>query len=527
MQMGVNLGQVLKQEQKLTQQMIQSLNLLAANEIELEAMIKDAVEENPLLEVDFPEDKKEQLDQAQELAEANGEKKVDSSGDEIITDSSFMDSSDFDDYLNEGFDLGYSQSENMATISSEDEKNNFEAFETYEETMYDSLENQLKDRRLKDQRLHVLVDYLIASLDSNGFLTPSDPELLKNLKAEKSEELPISEEDLDSDKFSDEQLIKAIDDVIEGLIELNQAPLMVREAIHILQSFDPPGIGARNLQESLLIQAYRKDNFSKLAIKILDEYFELLINRKIPDLSRKLGKKPIEIQEAIEMIAVLSPHPGKLLGGDDYSVISPDLSVEADEQGIYRVTGSYERQPRLRISKTYRQILENKNSSKEDIKFVKEKLLAANILIKTLEDRKSTIQRVMEKILKHQSDFFYKGPENLKPLILDDIATEIGVHITTVSRVTKGKYVQTPHGTFELKHFFTSSVKQEDGSEISNAQAKSVIKTLIAEENPQKPLSDQKIVDYLIEKNIKVARRTVAKYRDKLGILPARQRKKF
>jgi RNA polymerase sigma-54 factor len=501
MAMGMQLDLSMRLEQKLSPQMIQSLKILQVNALQLEMMIKQEAEINPLLEVDYPEDEeiREEISKEDLTRKENPEA-------ELATPDQNPEV-DWEEFIKEGFDLGYRQTENLAQPDPDD---NYERPPTYSQSLQDALQDQLKDRRVRDPHLKELVEYLIASLDSNGYLHPSEPDLAQIAQSTNGDEL-----------------LDVIDDIIEGRLALEMAPEMVREAFHILQSFEPAGIGARNLQECLLIQIYRHEKPMPLAQKIIEECFSLLATRKIPEMAKQLHVSTKEIQEALHQISQLTPKPGRQLGDDQPPSIIPDLVVFEDDHGKLHVRLNNGREPVLRISKAYAGLLENQKTGKEEKKFIKDKLNSANWLIKSIDQRKNTMVRVMETILELQQDFFLKGPEHLKPMILEDVARIVEMHVATISRVTNGKYVDTPQGIFELKGFFSASVKQDDGSEISNTQAKSAIKELIEKEDPAKPLSDQKIADMLNANGMNLARRTVAKYREALNIMPARMRKQF
>jgi RNA polymerase sigma-54 factor len=290
---------------------------------------------------------------------------------------------------------------------------------------------------------------------------------------------------------------------------------------------DPAGIGARNLRECLLLQIYRYGRVSPLARRIVEEEFELLEKLKVAAIGKKLDVPPENIQAAMKEIGSLEPHPGRQVSASVANPITPDLIVE-DVDGELVLMLNDRTVPSLKVSRAYAELLKKgSKASTEEKKYVREKLNSATWLIRAIEQRKSTMLKVMQAIIESQPDFFKLGPTNLRPLILQDVADKIGMHISTVSRVTNGKYVQTSHGIFELKYFFTAGVTQADGREISSVTTKDEIKKLIESEDTKRPLSDQKIVEILKAKGLDVARRTVAKYRDQLEILPARLRKQY
>ena len=291
---------------------------------------------------------------------------------------------------------------------------------------------------------------------------------------------------------------------------------------------DPPGIGARNLKECLLLQLRNLGYYNSLATKIISEHWELFEKMKIPEIAAKLGITMNEIQEELTIIRKLNPKPGYQISQEKPSTIIPDLIVEKIE-GKFIVTLNDRSVPSLFISKAYADILKRGSKAKKEVKnYIREKFNSATWLIRSIEQRKSTMLKVMYAIIDKQPEFFEKGPPNLHPLKLQDIANIIDMHISTVSRVTNNKYVQTPHGIFELKYFFTEALGHNpDGTDISTIRIKTRLKEIVEGENTKKPLSDQKLSEILSQEGLKVARRTIAKYREQLKILPARLRQKY
>lgn len=513
MNLGLQLNMGLKLEQKLSQQMIQSLKLLQMNSLQLEQVIKQEIEVNPLLEM------VEEMDQEQEAksgenspdnSQENAESAESSQSEEPKAESLLEDRPaqevDWEQYFNEGFESGNRQVEDFSRPDPDEE---WERPLSYKRTLQDYLSEQLADRKV-DAEVRLLVEYLIACTGDDGFVrnfVPEEDEQLKSPELENS-------------------LIEVIANVISGLQELESAPMPVREAFHVLQSFDPAGVGARNLRESLLIQSWRIPGFSEAARSILENHYDLLESLKLSQLARVLATDSAQVQVLLKEIGALNPRPGRMVGDDVAPAVVPDLLVLENELGELEVHLNERSVPRLRVSRAYTELLQRKSTGSEEKKFIKEKLNSANWLIKSIDQRKMTMRRVMTAILHRQKEFFSKGPEHLKPMILQDIADEIGMHISTVNRVTNGKFVQTPRGVHELKSFFSSAVTQEDGSEVSAVQAQDAIKRLVENENPAKPLSDQQIVDTLEQEGLQVARRTVSKYREQLNILPSRLRKR-
>jgi len=304
--------------------------------------------------------------------------------------------------------------------------------------------------------------------------------------------------------------------------------LVVEKVLGYIQSMDPVGIGARNLQEALLIQLRHRGYGDSIAAEIVRDHFDSLKQRKYSEIAKKLHISVEEVQEHANVIKDLDPKPGFELMSEDVRYITPDLIVErvGDDYVVFLNDKNI---PRLRISNAYRKELEKgtSNGNKETRDFILGRLSSARWLIQTIEQRRKTMVKVMECIVDEQREFFEKGPGALRPLTLQQVASRIGMHESTVSRVTTNKYVQTPRGVFELKYFFSSSLDTEDGDEVSAKAAKTRILDIIAKEDARRPLSDQKIADILKQDGLIIARRTVAKYREQLKILPARLRKQY
>lgn len=585
MNFGLDLNLHVGLEQKLSPQMIQSLKLLQMNSLELEMVVKQELETNPLLEtLEEGEDDQEpaQLEAGQDgpgSTESNDndriETPVNESGDEIPSSPEQTDLDrvisddpkdskeiDWESYLEEGFDLGNKRTEEL---ESPDER--YEKIPVYSKTLQDHLLGQLQDRTVASD-VSALVEYLINSLDERGYLVPEhlllaadddDEEDAKGAKKPKETQdgsngsdasgqsngngktVSVKEPDRNADnanaaadaaasravQAASNPLVKEIQLIIDGTIALNTASPTVREAFHVLQSMDPAGIGARNLRECLLLQIYRYGRVSPLAKRIVEEEFDLLEKLKVAAIGKKFDVPPDQIQTAMREIGSLEPHPGRLVSVTLANPITPDLIVE-DVEGELVLMLNDRTVPSLKVSRAYAELLKKgSRASTDEKKYVREKLNSATWLIRAIEQRKSTMLKVMQAIIESQPDFFKLGPTHLRPLILQDVADKISMHISTVSRVTNGKYVQTSHGIFELKYFFTAGVTQADGREVSSVTTKDEIKKLIESEDTKRPLSDQKIVEILKAKGLDVARRTVAKYRDQLEILPARLRKQY
>jgi RNA polymerase sigma-54 factor len=329
--------------------------------------------------------------------------------------------------------------------------------------------------------------YLIGSLDNNGFLTATlnDIALLANL--------PLK---------------------------------TVQEAHAVLKTFDPPGIGALNLQDCLLQQLILRGKGKSIPARIIKDHFILLTRRRIPEIARKLNMDLDDIQAAIEEISGLDPAPGRRFGEDTNRSVAPDVTVEK-VGGEWTISLNSDYIPRLRISNTYKDLLAKGTLSKEEKDYLQEKMRSGKFLISSIEQRQQTIEKITREILRRQLDFFEEGVAKLRPLTMTQVAEVVGVHETTVSRAIANKYIKTPHGVFDMKYFFTPGYQSAEGESVSNTSVKDMIANLISGEDPAAPLSDQEIVGKLGEKSITIARRTVAKYREELGILPSNLRREY
>jgi RNA polymerase sigma-54 factor len=308
-------------------------------------------------------------------------------------------------------------------------------------------------------------------------------------------------------------------------------PEDAEEILKMIQNFDPLGIGSRSLKECLHVQARLLNPRQPLVEKIIDEHMADLEKHNIPAIAKALNAPIEQVVEAQKIIHEFEPRPGSLFTQPDTQYIQPDIYIQK-VGNQYVIHMNDDGIPRLRVSSYYKSIVqkeaaEGKASGGKTKEYVQEKLRAALWLIRSIQNRQKTIYRVTEAVLARQRDFFEKGSQFLKPMVLKDIASDVGMHESTISRVTTNKYVHTPVGTFELKYFFNSSINSSDGSDaLASSAVKEKIKQLVTREDPKKPLSDQQIVDLLAKDNVDIARRTVAKYREMLNILPSSKRKR-
>jgi RNA polymerase sigma-54 factor len=300
----------------------------------------------------------------------------------------------------------------------------------------------------------------------------------------------------------------------------------VQAAHKLLKTFDPPGIGAQNLEGCLLFQMEAKGRGGSIAARVIRDHFDLLTRRRIPDLARRLGVSVEEIQVAIEEIGTLDPAPGRRFADDSNRVVVPDVTIEKDN-GQWRILLNSDYIPRLRISQTYRELIAKGQLSKEERDYLRERMRSGRFLINSIEQRQQTIERITREIIKVQEEFLEQGVARLKPLTMTQVADAVGVHETTVSRAIANKYIKTPHGVFDFKYFFTPGYQAQSGDSVSNTSVKEMINDLIAGEDRAHPLSDQELVARLQLKGISIARRTVAKYREELGLLPSNLRREY
>jgi RNA polymerase sigma-54 factor len=299
------------------------------------------------------------------------------------------------------------------------------------------------------------------------------------------------------------------------------------EAWKILKTFDPPGIGAADLRECLLIQLLQTGRRHTLAALIVDEYFPLLLKRRLSEIARSLGATPRQIDEALAVLARLSTSPARNFASDDNRAVFPDIIVRraADDSGWEPVM-TREYIPRLRLNQSYKSLLAAKTLKPGDREYIREKMRSGNFLISAIEQRQNTLERIARLILKHQTDFFDNGVSRLHPLTMSVIAPELGLHVTTVSRAIANKTMLTPHGLFELRYFFTSGLTTDSGDTMASVSVRRLLADIIAKENPAAPLGDKELADRLRARGANIARRTIAKYRDALNIPPSHLRKR-
>lgn len=467
----MRLGLELRLKQTLAPQLIQSLKMLQMPILKLEQTLRVELATNPLLE-EIEELETDQLEDDAEFDVADSDDSKESESDQ--------EKIDWEDFMNDD-DFGYKVREIR-----EQREDTYLATTSTEKTLYDHLLEQLSFLRLSKEQ-YIIGQYILGNINPSGYLVVS--------AAEMAEELTVAQ------------------DSIEELLEL-------------IRKFDPIGVGARDLRESLMIQLREKGLENNLAYRIISDHLYELEKKSILQVSKLMGIPFEKVQTAMDLIKTLSPTPSHGRFETAAATIIPDLTVElvGDE---YVIIHNDRNMPRLRVNPSYRLLVKRGNSSSNDTKkYIRQKLEQARWLINSINQRRNTMIRVMESIVDEQKEFFEKGTDFLKPLIMEDIAQRVSMNVATISRVSNGKYVQTPHGVFEIKYFFNTGISRDDGGEVSKRHVKKMISEIIIDENHEKPFSDQEIFKKLQAEGIKLARRTVTKYREELKILPARFRRR-
>lgn len=483
--MALELRQSLKLSQQLvmTPQLQQAIKLLQLSRLELQQAVREELEVNPALEEDVEESPEEQETMEISPPEAlldSSEPSGASAAKELI------DRVDWDYYFGDNATASGTRGERDR--EEEDGRPYYENLLTRKPSLAEYLEMQINLSPV-DDAVAGIAPYLIGNIDENGYL-----------------------------KVSAEETASALGKPLED----------VERAIAKIQTLDPAGVGARDLRECLMIQAREKGEEFSLPLRILTEHFDLFTRGDVAGVARRLKLSREVVREAFQKLVTLWPKPGRAFMGDDVHYITPDAYViKRDDQWV--VTLNEDGQPRLRLSSYYRELLSaGDRLGKEDKEFLKQKINSALWFIKSIHQRQRTIYKVVESIMRIQREFLENGPRSLKPLTLRDVAEDISMHESTVSRVTNNKYVYTPHGIFELKFFFNSGLNRDGGEEnIASKSVKEVILEIIRGEGEEKPLSDQDLVRILRNQGIRIARRTVTKYRQAMGVLPSSKRKKL
>ena len=501
-------------QQKLSPQQIQYIKLLQLPTLALEQRIKSELEANPLLE-EGPEEEEDELEvvesELEEVSEEQEETEEVAAEEEIPDPEEILaDENEFDweDFVNEVEDLEGYKTRGAGSGGEEEER---ELPMPYRTTMSEHLMEQVNLLDL-DEKQKLIAEQIIGSIDEDGYLR--------------------------------RPLESIVDDLIFNY-GLSVTEEEVEEVLKRIQRLDPPGIAARDLRECLLVQLELMPEDTpgrEIAMRILKDTYKEFTMKHFERIMQKLNIDEVQLKEAFDLIQRLNPKPGEGDAAPEQNYVIPDFTVEYVD-GEFIITLNGKNAPQLRISRKYREMLnklvaekkektgksKNKGHSvdNETRQFLKSKLESARWFINSIQQRRQTMMKVMQAIVELQEDFFKYGEGHLKPMILKDVADKIGMDISTVSRVVNGKYVQTEFGVYELKYFFSEGLETESGEEVSNREVKALIQKIIEAEDKRQPLSDQKIAKMLEEKGFKIARRTVTKYREQLGIPVARLRKEI
>jgi RNA polymerase sigma-54 factor len=501
MAQGLHLSQRLTQSLVLAPQLQQSLALLQAPTLELKALVEQELQQNPVLEEtataepemqekeEREEEKEGDAPETPEVAEApedDFDQATDKAANEPVDD--FQAEFERLVQLDQEWRDHFAQTNLPTRASAEEEEKRQFMFDSLVAgtSLQEMLLEQVRESSLTEEQWP-MAELLIGNIDEYGYLKATLEELSTStgLPAEK-----------------------------------------ILEVLTVVQTFDPSGVGARDLRECLMLQLQRAGQQSSLEYRIVNEFMDALGKRRIPEIARGTGQSVDDVQESLERIARLEPRPGRAFLPDNDQYILPEVFVQKSASGFI-VTTNNDHLPHLRISNTYKDLMSQRENSPEVRNYIREKIRAGKFLIKSLHQRQQTILNIAREIVNRQRDFMEKGVAFLKPLTMVQVAEVVGVHETTVSRAVSGKYMQTPQGIFEMKYFFTAGIQTASGDGMSNTSVKDMIAEIFKKEDTGKPLSDQEVVRMLKEKGIVIARRTVAKYRTELNILPSNLRKVY
>ncbi|MCP4703169.1 MAG: RNA polymerase factor sigma-54, partial [candidate division Zixibacteria bacterium] len=437
--------------------------------LQLEQTLRHELSINPMLEEIELEEEEDQLEATSEIDLDEGDNTMDPQLDKI----------DWESYLGDDYEYKI-----KSTFDKNEEQ--YERTPVIQKSLTEHLFEQLSYLKLSPEEL-LVGEYIIGNISPKGYLVCTVEEMASELK---------------------------------------QPPENIKKIVDIIRTFDPSGVGSLDLRESLLTQLEEKGHKDSIAYRIVDQFINVFDKKSILQISRSAGIPFEKAQQAMEIIKTLSPTPAYGRFESAATPITPDLIIErvGEEYVIYHNDRNF---PSLRINPGYRKLLKKGNKTAKDTKvYVREKLEQARWLLNSINQRRSTMIRVMESIIEVQKEFFEKGPAFIKPLIMEDIAQMVEMNVATISRVSNGKYVQTPQGVYEIKYFFNSGIENEDGSELSKRHVKTKIEDIIKAEDIEKPYSDQEIFQKLQDEGIKLSRRAVTKYREELKILPSRFRKR-
>ena len=469
-------GQSLALQQVLSPQLQQSLLVLQTPLLELRNLVQQEMETNPVLE--------ELPDEPGSDAQNEGEPSVEDNFKNEFEKLASLDQ-EWRDYMAQS---ASSSTDGFRSSREAQDKRQF-LFDSIavQETLQQNLLGQLNQTALNtgDRKTAELI---IGNIDDNGFLQSTAEEMTLNSG--------IPKEDFE-------------------------------KMLALIQSFYPPGVGARDLRECLLIQLKREGKESSLEYKVVSEHMDDLGRRRFPEIARRIGISVDEVQKAADNIGRLNPRPGQVFAASPQNYVLPDVTVEKVD-GEYQIILNNEQIPHLRISNLYKDIIASGNTQSSEVKdYIRDKIRSGKFLIRSIHQRQQTISNIAQQIIARQRDFLEHGPSQLKPMTMGEVADAVGVHETTVSRAVSGKYMATPQGVFEMKYFFTPGYQTATGESLSNTSVKEAILDLVKREDGNEPLSDNEIVEILSERGIPIARRTVAKYRTELNILPSHMRRKY
>lgn len=466
---NTSLYQSLGQQQTLAPQMRQSLEILQANTVELSQLLNQAMEVNPVLE---------NVTDAESLDE--------------MLDAEAEDPDDYDDwqesYADDVRELNIMERRSQGTSAEAAEKrDHFYNSIVAPLTLQEHLAEQIRESGL-DKQAQEDAEVIVGNLTEQGYFDGSLEELAIKLQ-------------IPQDRLED--------------------------VLATVQSLDPPGVGARDLRECLLIQLDQMGLGNSLEAEIVDEHLDLVARNHFPQLAKKLQLPLEQVIETIDHIRNLDPSPGSRFLSDGNPYIQPDVAIKTDEFGEWEchLTGSY--LPRLRINDQYKDLLSGSSGDRKTRAYLRDKIRDGRTIIRAIDQRQETILAIAREIVDRQAPFLKKGSRFLRPMTMNDIAEVISVHPTTVSRAVAGKYIDTPHGLMEMRKFFATGYQTTGGTDVSNEGVREALQELVDKEDVAHPLSDSRLEKLLKEQGIKVARRTVAKYREQLGILPSHLRKKY
>ena len=492
------LTQTQKMLQKLSPQQILLMKLLQIPTMELSSRIKEEIEENPALE------ENESYDEVDNDIDGDIDNDVDNDMNNDRQDDDYDPLSDFDDYMQDDDDDDAAYKLRTNNYSRDDE--HYEAPISSEDSFQDVLIQQLGYRKLDDKK-YKIGTYIIGNIDDSGYLSRPIAGIMDDLLF--TQNLDVTEEE-------------------------------VMEVLHIIQEFDPAGVGATNLQECLLIQLRRLEEDDEddvdytLPILVIEQYFNEFIKKHYDKIVKKSGISERQFRAAMNVILKLNPKPGGAVENSHRSnYVVPDFTIY-NNCGKLELTLNSRNAPELHVNKDYINMLvdfskeKKSKSNREAVNFVKNKIESAKWFIEAIKQRQTTLYVTMDAIMNYQKDYFLTGDETkLKPMILKDISEKVGLDISTISRVANSKYVQTAYGTFPLKSFFSESLTNDEGEEVSTREIKKILMDCIEQEDKSKPLTDDVLTQILKEKGYNIARRTIAKYREQLDIPVARLRKEL